>query len=166
MIGNVSMGVTFASSQTTLTLDTQNAELSDVFRKIAKVSGLNLIVSLEVQGTITTHLVEVPWEQALTVILKTHRLSQERYGNVILITPLRDAIQRRQQARQRRQLDIAGEATVTRVVAINYADAAALKTHLDNLLGHCASIGVDARTNSLIMTGTPSCLQVHYSPHR
>lgn len=53
-----------------------------------------------------------------------------------------------------------------RVVAINDADAATLKTHLDNLLGHGAVIGVDARTNSLLVTGTPSCMQMRYLPHR
>jgi type IV pilus assembly protein PilQ len=144
----------------------QSAELSEVFAKIAEASGLNLIVSPHVQGTVTTRLVDVPWQQALDVILNMHRLGQERYGNVILITPLHDVAQRRQQAMQKRQLDHLAQPTVTRVITINYADAATLKSHLDNLLGHCAVIGADAHSNSLIITGTPSCLKVHHVPRR
>lgn len=163
---SLTAGVIFAASQAALTIDVQNAELSAVFRKIAEVSGFNLIVSPDVQGTITTRLVEVPWEQALDAILNMYRLTQERYGNVILITPRHDVTRRRQQVLQKRQLDRLGEPTITRVIAINYADAAVLKTHLDKLLGHCAVIGVDARTNTLIITGTPSCLRLHDAPHR
>lgn len=166
LIGSVTAGVSCAASQSTLTLDLQHAELSDVFSKIAEVSGLNLIVSPDVHGTITTRLVEVPWQQALDVILTIHHLGQERYGNVILITPLRDVTQRRQQALQKRQLERLAQPTVTRVIAVHYADAAMLKSQLDKLFGHCAVIGADTRTNSLLITGTPSCLKLHDVPSR
>jgi type II secretory pathway component GspD/PulD (secretin) len=66
----------------------------------------------------------------------------------------------RQERLQARQVDAQAEQKITRLVPVNYAKASELKTHLEKLLGACASISVDNRTNSLILTGTPSCLRV------
>jgi type II secretory pathway component GspD/PulD (secretin) len=71
-----------------ISLDLQNASIDEVLRLIAAASGLNMITSPEVSGTIPTHMTDVPWDQALDAILHRHGLAQERYGNVVLIVPL------------------------------------------------------------------------------
>jgi type II secretory pathway component GspD/PulD (secretin) len=61
---------------------------------------------------------------------------------------------------QARQVEAQAEPKITRVVPVNYAKASELKMPLEKLLGACVSISVDTRTNTLILTGTPSCLRV------
>jgi type IV pilus assembly protein PilQ len=145
-------------------LDLQNAELGDVLRLLAEASGLNIIAGPEVKGTVTTRLADVPWDQALDVILRLHGLAQERYGNVILISPLERVNRERQERLRARQVEAQGEARVTRVIPVDYAQAAELKASLEKVLGACASIAVDARTNTLILSGTPSCLRLQPIP--
>ena len=142
----------------TMSLDLQNAELGDVLRLIAEISGLNVIAGPEVKGTVTMRLVEVPWDQALEVILQLHGLAQERQGNVILIAPRQQFITQQQERLRTRQLDAQAEAVMTYIVPIKYRDAAELQATLQRQVGHCATISVDRRTNTLIITGTPSCL--------
>ena len=148
-----------AASQT-VSLDVQGAEIRDVLRLLAETGGVNILTSAEVQGTITTRLLDVPWEQALAAILTLTGLAQERQGNVILVAPAERLHRAHQERLQARQVDAQGEPKITRLVPVNYAKASELKTHLEKLLGVCASISADTRTNTLILTGTPSCLRV------
>ncbi|HEY7492425.1 MAG TPA: secretin N-terminal domain-containing protein [Candidatus Tectomicrobia bacterium] len=147
-----------------ISLDLQNAELGDVFRLLAEASGLNILASPEVKGTITTRLLDVPWDQALDLILRLNGLTQERYGNVILLVPLARVSREHQERLQARHVGVPGESRVTRVIPINYANAAALKSILEQLLGACAGLAVDTRTNTLLVTGTPSCLRLPQLP--
>ncbi len=68
-------------------LDLKGADLQDVFRLLADVGKVNLVVAGEVSGTITMKLRRVPWDQALDVVAKAKNLSLERDGNVILVRP-------------------------------------------------------------------------------
>ena len=147
-----------------ISLDLQNAALGDVLRLLAEASGLNILASPEVKGTVTTRLVDVPWDQALDLILKLNSLTQERYGNVIVIVPLERVVRERQERLQARQVSVQGEPRVTRVIPVNYANAAALKANLEQLLGACAAVAADTRTNTLLVTGAPSCLRLHQNP--
>jgi len=144
----------------TVSLDVQGAEVRDVLRLLAETGGVNILTSGEVQGTVTTRLLDVPWEQALAAILTLTGLAQERQGNVILVAPAERWRSARQERLQAHQVEAQAEPKITRVVPVNYAKAGELKTHLEKLLGACASIAVDSRTNALILTGTPSCLRV------
>jgi type IV pilus assembly protein PilQ len=141
-----------------ISLDLHNADLGDVLRLIGAASGLNMVVAAEVKGTVTTRLVEVPWDQALDVILKLHGLAQERQGNVILIAPRAQFITQQQEWLRARQLEAQAETALTHVIPIKYRDAAELQATLQQHVGHCATISVDTPTNTLIITGTPSCL--------
>jgi type IV pilus assembly protein PilQ len=132
----------------------------DVLRLLAETRRINILASGEVQGSITVRLVDVPWEQALDAVLKLTGLAQERQGNIILVAPaerFRNASEERVRARQ---AEARTEPTMTCVVPVNYANATQLKTTLEKLLGACATIAVDGRTNSLILSGTPSCLGI------
>jgi type IV pilus assembly protein PilQ len=144
----------------TVSLDVQGADVRDVLRLLAETGGVNILTSGEVQGTITARLLDVPWEQALEAILTLTGLAQERQGNVILIAPAERLRSARQERLQARQAEAEAEPQITHVVPVNYAKASELKTHLEKFLGACASVSVDNRTNSLILTGTPSCLRV------
>ena len=155
-------GATTAPGTTskTISLDVQGADVRDVLRLLAETGGINILTSGDVQGTVTTRLFDVPWEQALEVVLQLTGLAQERQGNVILVAPAERLRSARQERVQARQVEAQAEPRITRVVPLNYAKAAELKANLEKILGACATIAVDSRTNSLILTGTPSCLRV------
>jgi type IV pilus assembly protein PilQ len=158
-LGSVASGTT--SSRYTgqkISLDVHNAEIGDVLRLMVEISGLNVIAAPEVKGTVTLRLVEVPWDQALEVMLRLHGLAQEWQGNVILIAPRQQFITQQQERLRARQLEAQAEAAVTHVVPIKYRDAAELQALLQRQVGHCATVSAEPRTNTLIITGTPSCL--------
>ena len=144
----------------TISLDVQNSDVRDVLRLLAETGGVNILASGEVQGTITVRLIDVPWEQALEAVLKLTGLAQERQGNIILVAPAERFRSAREERIRARQAEAQTEPKITRVVPINYANATQLKATLEKLLGACATIAVDGRTNTLILTGTPSCLRV------
>jgi type IV pilus assembly protein PilQ len=137
-----------------ISLDFQNADINDILRLIAEVSGLNIIAGGDVQGTVTTRMVDVPWDQALDVILKINGLSQERDGNIIRVAPLARFIAERQDRARARQTADQSEPTVTQLIPVNYATASELRTNLERLLSNRGSILIDERTNTLIVTDT------------
>ena len=149
-----------ATPPKTTSLDVQGTDVRDVLRLLAETGGVNIVASGEVQGTITVRLVDVPWEQALDAVLKLTGLAQERQGNVILVAPAERFRSARQERMQARQAESQTEPKITRMVPLNYANATQLKATLEKLLGACASIAVDGRTNTLILSGTPACLRV------
>ena len=149
-----------ATPPKTISLDVQGTDVRDVLRLLAETGGVNILASGEVQGTLTVRLVDVPWEQALEAVLKLTGLAQERQGNIILVAPAERFRSARQERVRARQAEAQTEPKITRVVPVNYANATQLKAALEKLLGACASIAVDSRTNTLILSGTPSCLRV------
>ena len=160
-------GATTASAPPpqTISLDVQNSDVRDVLRLLAETGGVNILASGEVQGTITVRLIDVPWEQALEAVLKLTGLAQERQGNIILVAPAERFRSAREERIRAHQAQAQTEPKITRVVPINYANATQLKATLEKLLGACATIAVDGRTNALILTGTPSCLRVWQGAH-
>ena len=155
-------GATAASAPPpkTVSLDVQSTDVRDVLRLLAETGGVNILASGEVQGTITVRLVDVPWEQALDAVLKRTGLAQERQGNVIHVAPAERFRNAREERVRARQAEAQTEPKIMRVVPVNYANATQLKATLEKLLGACASIAVDGRTNTLILSGTPACLRV------
>jgi type IV pilus assembly protein PilQ len=137
-----------------ISLDFQNADINDILRLIAEVSGFNIIAGGDVQGTVTTRMVDVPWDQALDVILKINGLAQEREGNIIRVAPIGRFINERQETLRARQTENQAEPTVTQLVPINYADANELRGSLEKLLSARGSIFIDGRTNTMIVTDT------------
>ena len=149
----------------TITLDVQGTDVRDVLRLLAETGGVNILASGEVQGTITVRLLDVPWEQALEAVLKLTGLAQERQGNIILVAPAERFRNTREERIRARQAEAQAEPKIMRVVPVNYANATQLKATLDKLLGACATIAVDGRTNTLILTGAPSCLRLWEGAH-
>jgi type IV pilus assembly protein PilQ len=154
-----------ATPPKTISLDVQGTDVRDVLRLLAETGGVNILASGEVQGTFTVRLVDVPWEQALEAVLTLTGLAQERQGNIILVAPAQRFRSAHAERVRARQAEAPTESKITRLVPVNYANATQLKATLEKLLGACASIAVDGRTNTLILSGTPSCLRVWEGAH-
>jgi type IV pilus assembly protein PilQ len=139
-----------------ISLDFQDADIKDLLRLIAEVSGVNIIAGGDVQGTVTTRMVDVPWDQALEVILKINGLDQEREGNIIRVAPLERFTKEREERLKAQTTEQQTEPLVTRVVPINYTAAGTLKANLEKLLSDRGSLFVDDRTNNMIVTDRQS----------
>ena len=135
-----------------ISLDVSKADVHDVLRMLADVGRLNLVTSDDVQGTVTLKLRNVPWGEALDVVLSSRGLGMERQGNILRVAPLK-ALQEEADARER--LARAHEKLAplrTWMVPVSYARAAELLPHVKELLTPRGSVSVDARTNTLIIT--------------
>jgi type IV pilus assembly protein PilQ len=137
-----------------VSFDFKDADIRDVFRILADISGFNIIIANNVTGTVTLKLSDIPWDQALDVVLEDAGLGAIVEGNVMKIAPLA-TLQKRQTdilaaARSKEQL----EPVETRQIFVNYAKAEELVPLVRPLLSQRGSIRVDTRTNSLLLTDT------------
>ena len=151
-----------------LSMDFKDADINNLLRIIAEVSGMNVVAGGDVAGKVTVRLVNVEWQQALDVILKINNMGYEIDGNIIRVAPLgkleaerrgreeaRVAAARARETEKRVQVQV--EPLLTKVVAVNYAKAADVVKNLDRLKTPGrpdASIVVDDRTNTLIIQET------------
>ncbi|HCJ66436.1 MAG TPA: hypothetical protein DHV62_03695, partial [Elusimicrobia bacterium] len=135
-----------------MNLHFQDADIREVFRLFALKSGINIIYGDEVKGTITIHLDNVPFDQALNTVLTLRGLTYQTVGTNILriLTP------------EMLTLERAKAITFTKIYPLNYAKADEVKTQLDAIRtaeGRKGITNVDTRTNSLIITDTPEGLE-------
>lgn len=136
-----------------ISIDFQDAELTHVFRLIADISGYNMIVSPDVKGKFSMRLIDVPWDQALDVILRNYTLSKTLEGNIIRIAPTSVLAKEEEEiARAKESLEKAGD-LVTKVYAINYSAVTAIKQAIDDarILTKRGFISIDERTSSVII---------------
>ncbi|MEQ9617931.1 MAG: type IV pilus secretin PilQ [Deltaproteobacteria bacterium] len=137
-----------------VSFDFKDADIRDVLRIIADISGFNMIIARNVTGTVTLKLTNIPWDQALDVILEDAGLGAFLDGNVMRIAPL-GTLQARQQAVQRAaQTNEQLEPLITKQVFVNYATAAELIPLVEPLLSPRGEIRVDVRTNSILINDT------------
>lgn len=146
-----------------LSLNFQNIEVRAVLQLIADFTGLNLVASDTVSGNLTLRLKNVPWDQALDIILRTKGLAMRKTGNVILVAPSEEIV-----ARERLELESQKEIEElaplrSEFVQINYAKAAdiaaLLKAEGNSLLSERGNVSVDARTNTLLVRDTSEAIQ-------
>ncbi len=135
-----------------ISLDFKDGDIQDIFRLFADISGLNIVVQPGVSGRITLKLVEVPWDQALELILKTNKLGYVVEGNVIRIAPLAElATEEAERRRLAEEKALAGDLfTQTRV--LSYSKASELQELLQRNLSPRGDIVIDERTNTVIYT--------------
>jgi hypothetical protein len=134
-----------------ISLDFQQADLIDVLRLIAEVSGMNIITSPEVSGRVTTRMVNVPWDQALDTILKTFALGKDQEGSIIRVAPLDRLRKERDDELQSKRIVEELEPPITRTLQLNYARAEELKTNMEKLLTKQGRLDIDKRTNTIII---------------
>ncbi|WP_338353056.1 type IV pilus secretin PilQ [Thalassolituus oleivorans] len=145
-----------------LSLNFQNIEVRAVLQLIADFTGLNLVASDSVQGAITLRLQNVPWDQALDLVLKTKGLGQRQMGSVLLIAPAAEIA-----AREKVELEAVRQVEelaplVTEYMQLKYAKASVLATLLTSeqgLLSERGTAVVDERTNTLLMKDTSANLE-------
>lgn len=118
-----------------ITLQVRDADVADIFSLIADSSGFNIILGDDVKGKLTLSLVDVPWDQALDVVLKTLQLGADRNGNVLRVMTLKDLAAEKQLEYEALKANEAITPRITRVFPINYADLGSLKASLTTLLG-------------------------------
>ncbi len=139
-----------------LSLNFQNIEIRAVLQIIADFTGLNMVTSDAVTGNLTLRLKNVPWDQALDIVLKTKGLSMRQVGNVILVGPSEDMAAREKQELESKKQIISLEPLHTELIQVNYAKAADLAEILkskDNslLTKERGSVTIDERTNTLLV---------------
>lgn len=141
-------------------LKVTNADVTDVLRTFAQISGLNVIIQPGVSGQVTAELENVPWDQALEQILKINNLDYELDGNVMRIAPtsvLQKEAQERQQLAAAKALAIPLRTVYQRLSYAQAQDVAQLlKTGQSGILSQRGSVVVDERTNALIIKELPS----------
>jgi len=145
-----------------LSLNFQNVEVRAVLNVIADFTDLNIITSDTVAGSITLRLKDVPWDQALDIILQTRGLDSRRNGNVIWIAPRDELATREKLALEAQQQINDLEQTRTESFQMSYQKAADVQKLLadpnQRILSKRGSAVVDARTNTLFVQDTPSRL--------
>lgn len=134
-----------------ISLDFQDAEVVNVVRLIADVSGLNFVMGDDVKGKVTVKLNNVPWDQALEIILEIRNLGMERQGDILRIATLANLTKQRNEKAEARETKNRAEALTTRVIYINYAKATKMKTLLLKLLSARGEIMVASRVNALVV---------------
>jgi len=145
-----------------LSLNFQDIEVRSVLQLLADFTGLNLVVSDSVEGNLTLRLKNVPWDQAMDIILKTKGLDQRKAGNVILIAPTDEIAAREKLELEARKQVEELERLRTEFIKVNYAKAADMADLLklaDNaILSPRGSVSVDERTNTLLIKDTNTSL--------
>ncbi len=152
----------FAYSGEKLSLNFQDIEVRSVLQLIADFTSLNLVASDSVSGKITLRLQNVPWDQALDLILKTKGLDKRTIGNVMLVAPADEIA-----ARERLEMESNNQseklaALRSEFVQVNYAKASDMLGLINGpskLLSERGSASVDSRTNTLIILDTPKRIE-------
>jgi len=140
-----------------LTLNFQDIETRAVLQLLADASGQNIVVSDSVQGSVTLRLQNVPWDQALDIVLRTKGLDKRRNDNVIIVAPTEE-LASREKAELAARADVQDLAPLrTEYLQVNYAKATDLAALIksqggtDGLLSKRGTVSVDERTNTLLL---------------
>jgi len=146
-----------------ISLNFQNVDVRAVLQILADVANINMVVSDNVKGTLALRLQNVPWDQALHIILQSKGLAQRREGNVMFVAPADQiAAREKQQLQNQQQLDKL-EPLESRFIQINYAKASDLaqiiKSKQNSLLSSRGTVTVDKRTNTLLVRDTADHLE-------
>lgn len=132
-------------------LDFKDADIHNILRLLSEVGGVNVVTADNVGGTVTIRMRDVPWDQALDVILQAKGLGMVRQGNLLRVAPLAQLEQEREAAiaRQKQQQQLSP--LETRLIPVSYATAQGLQPRVRELLTDRGTVSVDTRTNMLIV---------------
>ncbi|UBX52678.1 type IV pilus secretin PilQ [Acinetobacter pseudolwoffii] len=170
---------TVAYSGKKISLDFQDIEVRRVLQLLADFTDINMVAADSVQGNITLRLKEVPWDQALDIVLKTKNLDKRRNGNVIWIAPVTELIKAEEEEAKALKQSVALAPIQTEYMQLSYAKAADIEKLItqnksaqnsnnssnnssnttnnedkESLLSSRGSVSIDARTNTLIVNDT------------
>jgi type IV pilus assembly protein PilQ len=146
-----------------LTLNFQDLDTRAVLQILADTSGQNIVVSDTVQGSVTLRLQNVPWDQALDILLTTKGLDMRRNGNVIIVAPAEEIAAREQADLQARQAIQDLEPLRSEFLQVNYAKASELADLIrgagSRMVSDRGSVTVDPRTNTLLVYDTAASIE-------
>jgi type IV pilus assembly protein PilQ len=132
-------------------LDLKDADVHNVLRLLADVGQVNIVTADNVTGSVTIRMRNVPWDQALDIVLQSKNLGMVRQANMIRVAPLADLEKEREMQIARRQQEVKLAPIETRLIPVSYAQAADLQDRARPLLSERGSIAVDDRTNVMIV---------------
>lgn len=144
-----------------ISLDFQDAEVGPIFRLLADVNDYNLVLDPAVKGKITIKLMNVPWDQALDIILNQTHLNYRVDGNILWIAPVTVFDQIASERAKSKETEEKSEELVQEVLRVNYAAAAEVQTAINSgkLLSTRGTITPDARMNTLIIKDTQRSIE-------
>lgn len=141
-----------------ISLNFQNIPIRSVLQILAEFTGINMVVNEKVQGNITLRLKNIPWDQALDIILKTNSLDKRQTGNVMLIAPSAILFEQQRNELKAQQAVVSLSPLRSDLIQINYAKALDIATLLkdknNSLLSKRGSLSVDTRTNTIWIQDT------------
>jgi type IV pilus assembly protein PilQ len=143
----------------TLTLNFQNIEARAVLQLLADISGRNIVVSDTVQGNVTLRLQNVPWDQAMDIVLATKGLDMRENGNVIIVAPAQEIAAREKADFESRKEIKTLEPLFSEFLQVNYAKASDIAGLIgqggdQSLLSARGTVAIDDRTNTLLLKDT------------
>lgn len=139
-----------------ISLSLKDADIKDVLRMFHDISGMNIVVHPGVQGKVTVDLTNVPWDQAMDIILKNNGLDYIYENNVIWVAPAAEIARKFAEQQRLQKEKLLAEEPVTFIKRLSYAKAASMAAIASKFLSERGHIIVDPRTNSLIIQEVPS----------
>ncbi|WP_353684111.1 type IV pilus secretin PilQ [Thermodesulfovibrio sp. 3907-1M] len=148
------------SSEKTVSLDLQDADIVGVFRLLGDIGGYNVVIHPEVKGKVTLKLINVPWIQAIDVICKTFQLEKTFEGNIIRIAPIKVFQEEKKLEAETKDLFKKAEDEQIRIFVLKYASVDKVKTTIEasKILSPKGNISTDERTRTVIVRDIPSVL--------
>lgn len=143
-----------------ISLDFQQADISNVLRLIAEVSGFNIVIGDGVKSKVTMKLVSVPWDQALDMILKMNGLGKIKQGNILWIDTLANIAKQEDEAARAKDAKVKAEDLVDRVFYIRNLQATELMTALRQNLSPRGLMQISQGTNALVVRDTETKMAV------
>jgi len=141
-----------------ISVNLKDVDLRDFFRLIHEISGLNVVLDPTVKGTLTIVLDEVPWDQALDIVLQNNGLDKQLHGNVLRVATLETIKREADTARDVRKAENDAQEMVTVTRVLSYAKADTLKDTFKKFLTARGDILADPRSNQLIIHDIPSVI--------
>lgn len=138
-----------------ISLDLQDADLVNVLRLFGELANLNMILSPDVKGKVTVRLVNIPWDQAMEIILKMNGLGYSIEDNILRIASMSALAKEADDEMRTKEARKKAEDLITRIIPINYSTAGTIETTIKKSLSARGETVVDARTNTLIVKDIP-----------
>lgn len=137
-----------------------DADLQAVFFLLADISGENIVLDPSVRGKVSIKLTDVPWDQALDIILRNFSLGRVRENNVIRIAPTAKLSQEEKESRKLREEKLLNVPLITKTRALSYAKASEISPIILNSMSARDEVTIDERTNTLIMKMVPDSVEL------
>lgn len=142
-----------------ISIEVRNTPIRDVINLIAEQSGANILLGSDVDGAVSLKLRQVPWDQALLIVMKAQNLGYVREGSVLRIATLQTLQKETEESKKVIDAQKAAEPLKVKVIPVSYADSPQLQAQVASFLSSRGKVTADQRTNSLVVTDIPENLE-------